>query len=65
MVEVKNFDAGFGCGKSAVVLKGTGHFALQTACAFVRIDVQYFLHTFDSCGLTIDSSRHTYVLQCL
>jgi hypothetical protein len=44
VVEIKNLDAGFGRGVGAIVLKGTRHFALQAAGAFVRIDVQNFLH---------------------
>jgi hypothetical protein len=44
VVEVKNFDTGFGGGKGAVVLERTRHFTLHTASAFVRVDVQYLLH---------------------
>ena len=44
LMEVKHFDAGFGCGECAVVLERTGHLALQTARAFVWVDVQDFLH---------------------
>jgi hypothetical protein len=43
-MEVKHFDARLGCGECAVVLKRTGHLALQTARAFVWVDVQDFLH---------------------
>jgi hypothetical protein len=43
-MEVKHLDARLGGGKGAVVLKRTGHFALQAACAFVGVDVQDFLH---------------------
>ena len=44
VVEVKHLDARFGGGEGAVVLERTGHFALQTAGAFVCIDVQHLLH---------------------
>ena len=44
MVEVEDLDAGFGGGESAIVLEGTGHFALQTAGALVRVDMQHLLH---------------------
>jgi hypothetical protein len=44
VVEVKDPDARFGGGVCAVVLKRTGHFALQAAGTFVRVDVQDFLH---------------------
>lgn len=44
LVEVKYFDARFGCGKCAVILERTGHLALKTARAFVRVNVQDFLH---------------------
>jgi hypothetical protein len=46
MVEVKHLDARFGGGVCAVVLERTGHFALQAAGTFVRIDVQDFLHVY-------------------
>jgi hypothetical protein len=44
MVKVEHLDARFGSGVSAVVLKRSGHFALQAAGTFVRVDVQDFLH---------------------
>jgi GGDEF domain-containing protein len=43
-VKVKDLDARLGGGENAVVLKGTGHFALQAASAFFRVDVQHLLH---------------------
>jgi hypothetical protein len=46
VVEIKYLDARFGGGVCAVVLKRTGHFALQAAGTFVRIDVQDFLHVY-------------------
>jgi hypothetical protein len=44
LMKVKYFDARFGCGKYAVILERTGHLALQAARAFVRVNVQDFLH---------------------
>jgi hypothetical protein len=46
VVEVKYLDARLGGGKGAVVLKGTGHLALEAPSAFVRVDVQHLLHFF-------------------
>jgi hypothetical protein len=43
-VEVEDFDARFGSSEGAVVLKRTGHLALQTTGALVRVDMQQFLH---------------------
>src|ERR1035437_9800301 len=43
-VKVKNLDTRFGGGERAVVVKRTGHFALHTASALVRVDVQHLLH---------------------
>jgi hypothetical protein len=45
-MKIKHLDARFGGGVCAVVLKRTGHFALQAAGTFVRIDVQDFLHVY-------------------
>jgi hypothetical protein len=58
-VEVKNLDARFGGGESAIVLKRTSHFALQTTGALVGVDMQHFLHVFllRGCG--------TYEAPCL
>jgi hypothetical protein len=44
VMKVKHLDPGFGGGEGAVVLEGTGHFALQTAGTFVCVDVQHLLH---------------------
>jgi uncharacterized protein (AIM24 family) len=46
VMEIKHLDARFGGGVCAVVLEGTGHFALQAAGTFVRVDVQDFLHVY-------------------
>jgi hypothetical protein len=46
VMEIKHLDTRFGCGVCAVVLERTGHFALQAAGTFVRIDVQDFLHVY-------------------
>jgi hypothetical protein len=44
MVEIKHLDTRFSGSECAVVLKRTRHFALHTACAFVCVDMQRFLH---------------------
>jgi hypothetical protein len=45
-VEGKNFDTGLAGIEYGFVLERTGHFALQAAGTFVRIDVQDFLHVY-------------------
>jgi hypothetical protein len=44
VLEGKYLDARLGDVEYPVVLEGTRHFALQTAGAFVGVDVQRFLH---------------------
>ena len=44
VVEVKDLDARLGGGVGAIVLEGTGHFALEAPGAFLRVDVQGLLH---------------------
>src|SRR6185369_6428506 len=44
VMEVEDLDARLGRRESSVVFERAGHLALQAACAFVRVDMQNFLH---------------------
>ena len=44
VMEIEHLDARLAGREGGVVLERAGHFALQAACALVRIDVEGLLH---------------------